>query len=159
MCDSNTVLNAPGGLEIELQIETHCRPPPSPPPAFYVHLYPHCKVCLDQRRGHTRTEKGCLSPWLQPMWGPETSMTSLPSLLLGPDPQCDLPRVHSDGAGVGGRAQGWRPLPARTSRPLEPHIAGRFASHRCRASPSWRSAPGCRGLRWAVKAPAGKPGS
>ena len=109
MCDSNTVLNAPGGLEIELQIETHCRPLPPPPLAFYVHLYPHCKVCLDQRRGHTRTEKGCLSPRLLPMWGPETSMTSLQSLLLGPDTQCDLPRVHSDRAGVGGQAQGWRP--------------------------------------------------
>lgn len=53
-------------------------------------------------------EKGPLSPPLQLMWGPETSMTSSLSLLLGPDTQCDLPRVHSDGGGVGGRAQGWR---------------------------------------------------
>lgn len=74
-------------------------------------------------------------------------------------PPPGLPRRRPGPDGGTARPQGWRPLPARTSRPLEPHVAGRFASHRCRASPSWRYAPGCRGLRWAVKGPAGKPGS
>ena len=60
-------------------------------------------------------------------------------------PPPGLPRRRPGPDGGTARPQGWRPLPARTSRPLEPHVAGRFASHRCRASPSWRYAPGCRG--------------